>query len=931
MSIRAWRKWARAAGRDRRRASAVPRLEALEDRLAPAVVVTRTSDNAMFASIQAAINDAGTVAGVTLRVSAGTDSEQVTVNKSVILQGAQHGVDARSASRTGLPATETVLDASGNGGTTPFSVTANNVTIDGFTVQNETSGNTFGFAILEGAGTSGTQVLDNIIQNNIAGLSLSNNPAGNPGLVQHNVFKNNNQPGPVSGTAVYTDQFQAGGGLANVTIDANAFLNNTNGGVLIGTTDATKPATNVAISNNTFDTDGNGALLFNTTSSSVTGNTFTGSTATQLVIGGGVNGLQVTQNFIQNGATRGVRVGDFGGGGTNQNVTLFDNAIEGNATAGLEIDSAAGSYTGTLDARDNWWGAATGPTAASNPGGTGDKLIGPSGQVRFRGWLAAGADTQPSTPGFQGDTTQTAGHTITVRGATFTTLEGALFNGAVATVSDDDPFDTAADKTALIAWGDGTTSAGTVSGPTGGPFTVSGSHFFVDEGVFTPTAFVTDTTDNVMAQGPGTANVTEADALALTPASIAVAEGATFRGVVATFSDAGYASNPAADFSATIEWGDGTATAGLVLGAGGGNFTVEGTHVYADEGSFTTRVTVRDDAPGTATARGSGAANVSEADSLTGVAVAVTPAAPGAPSSATATFSDANAAATPAGLTAAIAWGDGSTTPGAVSGGGGTFTVSGSHAYASAGPFTVSVTLADAPPGVAAATASTTATVPTPAVNPPPDTGGTANPPTTTAVTASVPAVTPSVSVAFGPFGEVLEVVGSDGTLTQFDAFGAHTLLGGVRSASVLFGPLGEVLLVVGQDGTLTQYDALGTHTLLGGVRAAGAALGPLGEVVVVVGQDATLTQFDVFGARTLLGGVQSASVAFGPAGEVLEVVGSDGTLTQFDAFGAHTLLGGVRSASAAFGPLGEVFVVVLQDGTLTQFDALGAHVLGKL
>src|SRR6266567_1772351 len=89
----------RPAERERRHRFVRPQTEALEDRLAPAVVVTRTNDNATFASIQAAINDAGTVAGTTLQVSAGTDSEQVTVNKSVILQGAQHGVDARSASR----------------------------------------------------------------------------------------------------------------------------------------------------------------------------------------------------------------------------------------------------------------------------------------------------------------------------------------------------------------------------------------------------------------------------------------------------------------------------------------------------------------------------------------------------------------------------------------------------------------------------------------------------------------------------------------------------------------------------------------------------------------------------------------------------------------------------------------------------------------
>src|SRR5262249_48086275 len=70
---------------------------------------------------------------------------------------------------------------------------------------------------------------------------------------------------------------------------------------------------------------------------------------------------------------------------------------------------------------------------------------------------------------------------------------------------------------------------------------------------------------------------------------------------------------------------------------------------------------------------------------------------------------------------------------------------------------------------------------------------------------ANLPQV--SVSVAFGPFGEVILLTGPDGTLTQFDAFGAHVLGGGIRSASIAFGPAGEVILVTTLDGTLTQFD----------------------------------------------------------------------------------------------------------------------------
>src|SRR5436309_6845189 len=74
---------------------------------------------ATYTTIQAAVNAAN--AGDTVKVCAGTYHELVTVNKSITLKGAQAGVDARTASRTGLPATESVVD--GNGGTSSFYVT----------------------------------------------------------------------------------------------------------------------------------------------------------------------------------------------------------------------------------------------------------------------------------------------------------------------------------------------------------------------------------------------------------------------------------------------------------------------------------------------------------------------------------------------------------------------------------------------------------------------------------------------------------------------------------------------------------------------------------------------------------------------------------------------------------------------------------------
>jgi hypothetical protein len=68
---------------------------------------------------------------------------------------------------------------------------------------------------------------------------------------------------------------------------------------------------------------------------------------------------------------------------------------------------------------------------------------------------------------------------LSASGVSFSATAGAPFSGAVATFSNPDPFGDASSYTALIAWGDGSTSAGVVSG-TGGTLTVSGSHTYAD-------------------------------------------------------------------------------------------------------------------------------------------------------------------------------------------------------------------------------------------------------------------------------------------------------------------------------------------------------------------------------------------------------------------------------------------------------------------
>src|SRR5438552_561630 len=64
------------------------------------------------------------------------------------------------------------------------------------------------------------------------------------------------------------------------------------------------------------------------------------------------------------------------------------------------------------------------------------------------------------------------------------------------------------------------------------------------------------------------------------------------------------------DFTATINWGDNTTTAGAI-GAGTSNFTVSGTHTYAEAGTFTITVVISD--VGGSTATDSDSATISDA------------------------------------------------------------------------------------------------------------------------------------------------------------------------------------------------------------------------------------------------------------------------------------------------------------------------------
>jgi PKD domain/Galactose oxidase, central domain len=169
-----------------------------------------------------------------------------------------------------------------------------------------------------------------------------------------------------------------------------------------------------------------------------------------------------------------------------------------------------------------------------------------------------------------------------VTGKSFSAVEGASTAVTAATVSGGQ-----APLSASINWGDGTSSAGSVSGTS-----VTGTHAYAEEGSFAVTVTVTDAR-GLSASGTATASVSDA-ALAVSGINISADKKQQATRVVASFSDADPGAK-SSDYAATINWGDGTGDQPGVVGTlNGVTFYVGGAHTYAARGTHTLTVKISD-------------------------------------------------------------------------------------------------------------------------------------------------------------------------------------------------------------------------------------------------------------------------------------------------------------------------------------------------
>jgi len=332
-----------------------------------------------YATIQAAVNDPGCT---TVNVAAGTYTENVVVDHSLTLNGVQAGVDARTRSGS-----ESII----NGGTAAdITVNADNVTVDGFT--------------LNGPVSSGTAAI--VMQNGNTGETIQNNIVNNPGraasiTTSNTVFRKN----VVNNTATSSDGFQANTiPLHDLTISDNNF-GGANAAIYNADITVIEGNSNVIVSGNKSTGDGTLIALFKTANAQITGNTVVGDSGSSAIYIGGANSNVTVSGNQVSAAASAVKVANSFGDGANSSVTItgntlqnnqygvnvaansengtvvaHKNAITGNAVFGVNNDPASG--TTTLDGTCNWWGAANGPGPVGP--GSGDKV---STGVAFSPWL----------------------------------------------------------------------------------------------------------------------------------------------------------------------------------------------------------------------------------------------------------------------------------------------------------------------------------------------------------------------------------------------------------------------------------------------------------------------------------------------------------------------------------------------------------------
>ncbi len=328
-----------------------------------------------FTTIQAAIDDVGTLDGDVIEVAAGTYNESVILNKSLTILGPNHLISPN----TGTRVAEAVLTNAPTDRAFTISNGNTDVTISGFKFDG-------GSPIHDGNDTTNPNTSDvtfskNLVVNSNA-IYCGNATSWADLLITDNKFQDVNAAATASAmqvshtlTTTITDNTFVDINYAAIVIDATPSVN-ISGNFIDGTGyqgiqlagavgDATIENNKINDANRTAQAQDRGAIR-------LYGSEFTGT-------------VLISNNEIT-GGYNGITVKD-GQDITGKNITISENSITG-LTDGKAIYHGG---TGALSATNNWFGT-TDPLAINT-------LI--SGDVTFSPFLTDGTDGDLTTLGFQ--------------------------------------------------------------------------------------------------------------------------------------------------------------------------------------------------------------------------------------------------------------------------------------------------------------------------------------------------------------------------------------------------------------------------------------------------------------------------------------------------------------------------------------------------
>jgi len=258
-----------------------------------------------FATIQAAIDAASE--GDVIFVAAGVYAENLTIGKSITLLGAQVGVDARG--RVDVP--ETVID-----GKVTLTADGDDVTLDGFTVQDGAFSTPDTVGVFLRAGATGVTITNTILE----------------------------RDGEVDGDSSRGIMTTHNGGNDDLTVSQNSFSGWANGVYL-------NPGANDAV---------------------IADNDFTGNNVGMST--DGPHGVTVTGNLFADNVVEGLGIGP---GGAEPSLTLGDNVFQNNPVhIGLYTDMEIDASTNVFDGIDLDAGVPDNDAITALAGTIGDALDG---------------------------------------------------------------------------------------------------------------------------------------------------------------------------------------------------------------------------------------------------------------------------------------------------------------------------------------------------------------------------------------------------------------------------------------------------------------------------------------------------------------------------------------------------------------------------